>query len=137
MSLIQWNDTLSVGIGEIDKQHIKLIGLINQLNDAIQSGHDQEALAGVLDELVAYTMYHFGTEERLMELYAYTELAPHIERHEQFLIDITTFIERYQERSSPQLAKDLITFLSDWLSNHILRTDKELASFLTQHGYED
>jgi hypothetical protein len=32
MALIQWNDSLNVGVSEIDKQHQKLVEMINDLN---------------------------------------------------------------------------------------------------------
>ena len=34
MSLIQWDDSYSVGVAELDAQHQRLIQMINELNDA-------------------------------------------------------------------------------------------------------
>jgi hemerythrin len=44
MALIQWNDSLSVNVVEIDKQHQKLVRMINELNDAMRQGKGKEAL---------------------------------------------------------------------------------------------
>lgn len=38
MPLIQWNESLSVGVVEIDRQHRKLVELINDLNNAMRQG---------------------------------------------------------------------------------------------------
>ena len=38
MSLITWNDTLSIKVEEIDIQHRRLVELINELHDAMSQG---------------------------------------------------------------------------------------------------
>ena len=43
MAIIQWNDSLSVNVVEIDKQHQKLVAMINDLNDAMRQGKGKDA----------------------------------------------------------------------------------------------
>jgi len=38
MALFDWNDQLSVGVAEIDKQHQELVKLINDLHEAMREG---------------------------------------------------------------------------------------------------
>lgn len=38
MPIIQWNDSLPVGVDAMDLQHKKLVNLINQLFDAMKEG---------------------------------------------------------------------------------------------------
>ncbi|NJM14282.1 MAG: hypothetical protein HC896_01855 [Bacteroidales bacterium] len=38
MSLITWNEKYSVGIKEIDNQHVNLVNIINELHDAMLKG---------------------------------------------------------------------------------------------------
>ena len=38
MSIIQWDESLSVKVKEIDAQHQKLINLLNELFDAMRVG---------------------------------------------------------------------------------------------------
>ncbi len=45
MSLMEWNEKLSVGVPSIDEQHKKLVAMLNELYDAMQAKHDQDALA--------------------------------------------------------------------------------------------
>ncbi len=42
MSLINWDNTLSVNVAEIDGQHHKLVEMINELHDAMRQGKSRE-----------------------------------------------------------------------------------------------
>ena len=77
MALISWSSMLSTGISEQDTQHKKLIDLINQLNDAMQAGHGNDIMGKVLSELVNYTVFHFGYEEKLMAQHKYEDTPAH------------------------------------------------------------
>ena len=52
---VEWNDDMSVGIDLIDHDHKKLLGLINQLQTAIQYQTDDQLTDKALEELVVYT----------------------------------------------------------------------------------
>ena len=69
MPLIAWDQGFSVGVGSIDEQHKKLIGLLNDLHDAMRFGKGRDVLGKVLAELIDYTAYHFRTEEGLFAKY--------------------------------------------------------------------
>jgi hemerythrin len=38
MSIIQWDESFSVNVAEIDKQHQRLLEMINELYDAMRQG---------------------------------------------------------------------------------------------------
>ena len=67
MPICTWNSEYSVGIDQIDKQHQKLVLLINTLFDAMKEGKGKERQGHILNELVQYTDYHFKCEEELFE----------------------------------------------------------------------
>jgi len=67
---VKWKDEYSVGIESIDKQHKKLLGLINSLQTAVYFSTGEEFEQQALDELVDYTKTHFSYEEGLMEQHA-------------------------------------------------------------------
>ena len=48
---ITWSDRLSVGVGELDRQHQELVRLINELYDALRFGQGKEVLARTLGGL--------------------------------------------------------------------------------------
>ena len=63
MPLFVWNDSYSVKVAELDNQHKKLIGLINQLYDAMKEGKGKDVLEVIFTELIEYTKNHFSAEE--------------------------------------------------------------------------
>jgi hypothetical protein len=67
--LIPWGPTLRLGFADIDNQHRRLVDLINTLDDGMRAGRGQEIVGPVLDELIHYTVHHFGFEEELMDAY--------------------------------------------------------------------
>ncbi len=123
-----WNDTLATGIRQIDLQHQELIELINTLEDAHASGQRQAALEDVLPKLSAYVLFHFATEEAMMS----KSLGDHAERHRRQHQVFTDRIEvlRYTPPERIDLA-ELIAYLKQWLIEHIMKTDRELARLIT------
>ena len=129
MALITWGPMLAVGYKDIDDQHQKLVELVNKLNDAMHAGQGKEALQTVLNELVRYTQYHFGTEERLMAKHQYALTADHKAEHVKFVADVSAFKKKF-DSGNAMISTEIMMFLRDWLSKHILQTDKKLAKAL-------
>lgn len=133
MALITWASMLSVGVKEIDDQHKKLIDLINQLNDAMLAGKSRDSMGKILGELAAYTQYHFSTEERLMGQYKYEESVDHKEQHKKLIQSVSDFKKQF-DSGQTMISVELMNFLRDWLSGHILKTDKKFGSALNKLG---
>ena len=129
MPLITWGPAFQVGNKTIDEQHQKLIDLVNRLNDAMRAGHSKEVLNDVLTQLVDYTVYHFGTEERLMAEHHYEFSAAHKNEHQKFVQEVGSFKKRF-DQGQATISSDIMTFLRDWLARHIMATDKKLANAL-------
>jgi len=133
MALIKWDDSFSVGVMEIDRQHQKLISMINELNDAMRQGKSREAMGKILQGLKSYTVTHFGTEERYFDRFGYPEADSHKQEHAQFVEKVSDFEKGFQEgRFSVSL--ELMKFLSKWLREHINGVDKKYTAFFHEHG---
>ena len=100
MPLMTWNDRLSVGVKVLDDDHKKLVGMINQLFDAIQSGHGKDSLAKILDGLVDYTKVHFAREEQLFVQTGYAASTAHKKEHD----DLTRQVLDVQRSTKPEPA---------------------------------
>ena len=133
---LKWDQSLATGIREIDLQHQELIGLINELERAqlAVSGNGDDAagraaLAEVLPRLSSYVLFHFGTEESMME--TVPGRPPHVEKHLQ---EHRRFAERVAALKGREVAPEelaaFVDYLKRWIVEHIQRTDRELSTFI-------
>ena len=133
MPKIIWTDNLSVKIAAIDAQHRKLIDLINELNDAMSQGKGKDVLGRVLTSLIDYTKTHFAEEERLMSLHKYPGYAEHKAAHDSLTAQVIEISEKFKS-GQIGLTIPVSDFLKEWLTDHILHTDKEYSAFLISKG---
>lgn len=124
-ALLVWNDQYSVHIPEIDEQHKKLFALINDLYDNIRQGHGEEAVDDTLKALVDYTHTHFEFEEKMMFDHHYPDFEQHCAEHTEMIRRIAELSNR---RGQGPIGDELMTFLFDWLTHHILEEDMKYAS---------
>ena len=133
MALLTWNQTYSVGIESIDGQHLSLFQTLNELHSAMAQGKTKAVTGQLLRDLIAYTRSHFASEEAILARTGYPGLAQHREHHRELAGQAAQYLQRF-ERGEPALSVHLLSFLRDWLSNHILREDRAYSAWLMQHG---
>ncbi|HTW81382.1 MAG TPA: bacteriohemerythrin [Terracidiphilus sp.] len=133
MPLLTWNDSLSVGVGSIDSQHAVLVGILNDLYDAMMKGHARDVTGPLLRKLINYTRDHFAAEEAMMASAKYTGLAGHRYEHQVLTKQVSDYAARF-ERGEYTVNIDLLKFLRNWLTNHIQHSDKKYGPCLIQHG---
>ncbi len=133
MPLFEWTPEFSVNIRKVDEQHKKLIALINELHDARVAGHGRDEIVPVLQGLADYAREHFGMEEDLMAMHGYPKYLSHKAAHYGFAHKVMEFRQQYEE-GSITISMDILDFMKDWLSYHILHTDMEYAPYLNERG---
>ncbi len=134
MALIDWSEKLSVGVEVFDQDHRKLVGLINQLHEALKVGQGMHTLSSIFEELVTYTSTHFAREESYMQTHAFPGLVAHAREHASLTTQVLELQARFRAGSSAALTLDVMVFLRDWLTHHIRATDKALGAFLNSRG---
>ena len=133
MNLYEWNEKYSVDIKSIDIDHQTLLDLINQLFEAMRHGKAKDILSEILTKLIAYTKTHFKREEMLFSSTGYPNYQEHKIQHDQFIEKINTLKKQF-DAGNQQISVELIKFLTDWLINHILISDKKYVSHLKKFG---
>lgn len=134
MSLIQWSNELSVGIDSIDKQHQKLVSLINTLNDAKRQSNSHDVLSHTFKELAQYTQDHFAYEEQLLSKHGYEESVEHKRQHDELTVQIVELKDKFNHYQDDSLTDEVMEFLKRWLTFHIMTTDKAYSEFLLAKG---
>ena len=134
MPLIEWTDELSVGINSIDEQHKKLVNMINALNDAMLTNSSHELLGKIFIGLATYTQKHFAYEENMFAEYGYEDAEEHKRQHNELIAQVIELKEKFIANPQGTMSADLMLFLKRWLTNHIMRTDKEYTEFLISKG---
>lgn len=126
--LVEWSTDMSVGEDCLDEDHVRLIGLLNQLATALVLGN-RNIVEYVLDELLFYVRFHFEREETHMKAVGFPGLEVHRQAHKRFADKVEQVRWQYQRGLRAELSVELLGFLTDWLFNHIMGDDKAYQHF--------
>ncbi len=133
--LVVWDDTLSVGIEEIDQQHKILVKLINEMHEAIEHKEASTVAKPILDKLIQYTIIHFAVEEALMRIFHYPDYEEHKKHHEELTREVITLRKKVRTGEA-HINFQLMHFLQGWLTHHILQEDMSYSEFFLERGIE-
>lgn len=134
MAYLDWKDSLSVGIKQIDDEHRELVNMVNDLHSAMSTGKGKDALGGVLDRLINYTVSHFAHEEELMRKYSYPDSFKHTNEHRQLTKTAVDVQTKFKSGQTIGLSIEVMDFLRNWLTTHIQDVDTRFGAFLQTKG---
>ena len=134
MALMVWSKDLDTGIGVIDAQHQRLLGIINQLR-AARGRDDRQVVSEALDNLVDYTLFHFAFEETMLEQANYALTEDHRRLHAAFVVRVEDQLARF--RAGQDVSEELEQSIAQWLFRHIRIEDhayvQDVKSALNAH----
>lgn len=132
MPIIDWDNKFLLGIPQLDEHHRQLVKLLNQAFDDFTAKAPAEEVGKLLEALADYATYHFAAEENWMQANGYPRLAEHVVEHDKFSARVTEML-RDVSADKPTLSLELLTFLKNWLVEHILTTDADYGRFFRTH----
>jgi len=94
---LDWSESLSMRIPEIDAEHRHFIGLVNELNEAIIERMDNKEIQRRMRAVLDDATMHFAHEEALLKEWGYPEAEEHAQQHAQisaFLNEIMKSVDR-------------------------------------------
>ena len=134
MTFIQFDDSLKVDNKLIDQEHATLIEYINLLQKAVENDTSVKIVGQVLEGLTEYTKTHFFVEEELMQAFEYPGKGKHLSAHEGFRGKLAELIKNYNNGDA-QITGSVLDFLKEWLTEHILKIDRQLSDFLADKSF--
>lgn len=112
--LIEWRDSLAIGVEQIDAEHRHLFELMAAL--------DIGSVAKIVVQLQDYVATHFAHEEALMQDSAYPGYEQHLKLHHEFASQVKKFLAAGDDWNEERV-EVARHFLSKWLTGHIMAHD--------------
>ena len=125
---------MSVKVPSIDVQHKKLVRMVNDLHESIARGNAKEVLIGIFDSLAEYTVNHFAYEENFFKEFNFEDLEKHTQEHKDLVAQVVELKQKMENEEGFMLGLEVMDFLKQWLTTHILGSDMEYSDFLVSKG---
>ena len=127
MSLFNWNDEYSVNVLAMDNHHKKLFDILNQMHDAMKAGSGEEVVGKIINELIDYTRYHFGEEEKMMEQINFSGIDSQKRAHKAFVDKMLEYQQEVNEGMAIFTVSKVARTGVEWLKEHILVMDNKYS----------
>ena len=125
MALLEWHEHYSLGIPAIDHEHRELIGLLNELVEALSRPGAREEVLDCFGEVHSGIASHFALEEKIMRDRNYDEYAEHKADHYRLLEELRDIMDEYE--SAGQIdAQEFAGRLDRWFTEHFKNRDARL-----------
>lgn len=125
-----WSDKYETGIKAIDRDHKALFEEIRNLSVALLKQESPAHIEQAIDCLETYVHEHFEREENFMKQAGYPNTEAHMRTHRSMQRNVKWLRELHRSGTDTIDPVKLTQFLSEWLSQHILKTDMEYVPYL-------
>ena len=132
MKIIRFSSqSSSLLIEMIDEQHNQLFTYADEAYELLNDEFTPDKYDRVdilLEKLYDYTVKHLADEEAYMESIHYNKLFTQKVQHQAFIEKLDEFMESHnkeEENQDEQIMK-ILTYLTEWLVNHILYVDGQI-----------
>lgn len=129
--MLMWKDSYSIGMDLIDTQHKHLFDIGNQAYELLKDGlkiDKYDEIVVIIDDLRNYTKYHFKCEEEYMLSTNYSGYEVQRKEHTNFIEKIDAVDLHNIDMNQQKYIEDLLSFIFDWILEHILKKDKMIMS---------
>lgn len=118
------------GIESIDQQHTTFFEIAESAYQLLKSEyvHDKfDGIKEIIQNLADYTKKHFADEEAYMESINYKRIFSQKIQHQVFIDKLDEINLDEIDEDQEKAIEDLLQFLTNWFSDHILNMDKMIG----------
>lgn len=128
--MYELKDEYLTGIESIDNEHRVLFEIADEIyqlckNEFVPDKYDH--IVNLIEKLKNYTIVHFQHEEEYMESINYKRMFTQKIQHDNFRRKLDTMDLEIIDDNQEEAIQDLLQFVTDWLVEHIMETDKKIA----------
>ena len=128
--MYELKDEYLVGIEAIDNEHKVLFEIADEIyelciNEFVPDKYDN--IAALVQRLKDYAEMHLSNEEAYMESIQYKRMFTQKVQHDNFRHKLETMDLEAIDDNQEEAIQDLLKFVTDWLVEHIMETDKRIA----------
>jgi hemerythrin-like metal-binding protein len=128
-------DIPSVGLPYFDEQHQRLIGILHELDSSVSRNMKVRLVREALLKLMNFAEVHFYAEESMMESISFPGLEDHRREHGKIRMRLNEF-KTEVDRGVTASAEELLTFVYQWIDQHLATFDVDYGKFYLARGLE-
>lgn len=129
--MFKWKDEFRLGIEDLDEQHKKIFDIANEAYELLKNEfyYDKyDRIVEILEKLKDYARFHFSYEEDYMQSIKYKDYLSHKAAHDNFIDKVNSYDLDAIDENQDQYILEILDFVIDWISEHILVTDKKIVA---------
>ena len=134
LQLLSWKPEHNIGIEEADRQHKKMLDMMNEVHVLSAQNHSNKSISRALDILITYTEVHFEWEEKFFDSYQYPKSQEHKKHHSLLIQELRDHQKNITIGDQSAVTKEL-SQLNNWLIEHIKHGDRDYASYLSNNEH--
>jgi hemerythrin len=122
MPIMEWDDSLDIGVDAMNNEHKQILAIMNKIYDADEAGQTGTGINALVDRLAAVTVGHFRDEEAYMDKIGFPGVGPHRLIHKDLLTKYGEHATKIKAAGG-KVHPEFLSFLKRWLTAHIRSID--------------
>jgi hemerythrin len=124
---IKWDNSLVLGIQDIDDQHQHFLSLIDELYEKLLNKKTKSEVHDSLIQIYGDTLNHFKYEEEIFKCFNYSLALEHAQMHSYIIEKISFIMNEFEKKISDVLQISMAVEIKAILINHMKNHDTKFA----------